>query len=656
MPPAPTQRLSSAPSIEDSSARGLKRKIKSGLLHRSFTLTRGAVDREARTVELAFASEDTVVPRWFGGEVLDHSKGAVRLDRINDKGPLLMDHDGRRQVGVVDSAALDTDKISRAVVRFSRSAAAEEVFQDVLDDIRVHVSVGYRVHKMILDRSSDEEGDIYRVTDWEPYEISLVSVPADHTVGVGRAAPDHEQEYDIIIEAHRAASEETAMPQQTQDTPATPPAPAPLDVRAIENQTREREITRIRDLESAGQRYSDYGGVDLARESIRAGETLEQFRAKILDRLPRAGEAGSGEFKPDVKLSTREQQAYSLTRGIIAMSERAEGRTASCFELDVSQEIEKGLPGSVKRHGGLYVPYNLHVRAGLDSKTATTGQELKFTEPREFIQLLRNAMLVQSLGATVMSGLQGNIAFPKQNGAGTASWVAENPGADTGESNLTLTQVPMSPKILQSTTSYSRQLLAQGVVDVDNLVRSDLASITALEIDRAAINGSGASNQPTGLLAAAGVNLVAIGTNGGAPTYEHIIDMQTAIDDSNALADNIAYLTTPTMRGKLKKTQKFASTNGDPVWSNNEMDGYNARSTKQVPSSLTKGTSVDCHAILLGVWNNLMIGFWGPGYELVVDPYRLKKQGMIELTSYHMADIAFRYPQAFSKIVDARNV
>ena len=127
-------------------------------------------DTEKRTVELAFSSE-IEVERWYGIEILDHSPESVRLDRLRDGGALLVDHDWTDQVGVVESVSIDADRRGRAVVRFGRSARADEIFQDIVDGIRKHVSVGYRVLAAKLQETREEWQDVYRITEWEPFEI-----------------------------------------------------------------------------------------------------------------------------------------------------------------------------------------------------------------------------------------------------------------------------------------------------------------------------------------------------------------------------------------------------------------------------------------------------------------------------------------------------
>ena len=148
-------------------------------------INRHAVDSDARTVELSFSSE-AEVERWYGVEILDHS-ATVRMDRLRNQAPLLLNHDRGQQIGVIESAQIDgSDKRGRAAVRFSRSALGEEIFRDVEDGIRGLVSVGYRIHKVEVEERGKVE--FVRVVDWEPFEISIVSIPADDSVGVGRNA------------------------------------------------------------------------------------------------------------------------------------------------------------------------------------------------------------------------------------------------------------------------------------------------------------------------------------------------------------------------------------------------------------------------------------------------------------------------------------
>lgn len=165
-------------------------KIKVGKQFRNFIIEKRQINEEKRTIDLSFSSEEPV-ERWWGVEILGHLKGSVDLRRLKRGGALLIDHDMKNQVGVIEEVSIDeADRKGRASVRFGRSAKAEEIFQDVLDGIRSNVSVGYQIDEVVLEKEEKNKPSIYRVTRWVPYEISLVACPADISVGVGRADED----------------------------------------------------------------------------------------------------------------------------------------------------------------------------------------------------------------------------------------------------------------------------------------------------------------------------------------------------------------------------------------------------------------------------------------------------------------------------------
>jgi len=163
----------------------LARRLDQGRAERALFVERAAIDEAARTATLAFASE-LPYERYWGIEILDTTATSMRQGRLRSGANLLCDHDSRDVVGVVESVEIGADRVARAVVRFGKSARAEEVWQDVLGGIRRNVSVGYLIHKAQLIETRDGL-ETYRVTDWEPFEVSLVSVPADASVGVGRS-------------------------------------------------------------------------------------------------------------------------------------------------------------------------------------------------------------------------------------------------------------------------------------------------------------------------------------------------------------------------------------------------------------------------------------------------------------------------------------
>jgi HK97 family phage major capsid protein len=320
----------------------------------------------------------------------------------------------------------------------------------------------------------------------------------------------------------------------------------------------------------------------------------------------------------------------------------------SGFEVEISQDIERGMPANVKRNGGIFVPLSLQRAPIAESlyNTSGKGASTVFTQAGDFIELLRNASVAVGLGARVMSGLTGPVSFPKQTGGASAYWMAENDGTNVTASNAALGAVALSPKTLQGTTAFSRQLMAQSSLDVEAFIRADLAAAHALAWDLAVLHGTGNANQPSGIYVASDVNSVAFG---GVPTYALLIDMITEVLKDNALGGSLAFATTPGLAGKLAKTVVAANTDTRMLWEGklNEgvVAGYRAIASNQVSATLGGGAE---QGLIFGNWADVMIGNFG-SMELVVDPYALKKQGMIEVTSFQLCDIALRRGQSFTK-------
>lgn len=627
-------------------------------------------ERDGDIVTMSFSSE-TPVPRWFGDEILDHSADCVDMSRAGSGLSYLVDHGTGDQVGIIENPRIEKKKLV-GDVRFSRSQRGQEIKRDVLDGIRPFTSVGYRVMEMVLEKEQkDDDGThrTYRSTKWMPMEGSTVAVPADYSVGVGRAAG--EKEFPVSIRSATSAPPAPAKPAQS--TTVEVRTMNPKDVQEI------LKLCKIHGIDS------DRAAEILGKEGVTVDMASREILADVAKRDGKQVQTpGAENSSKMLELNEREQKQYNLCRGIMTMVRNTEeNKRETSFETEISDEIEKRTEKTYKKRGGLFVPFRLNVdpqqareaalelqkRAGttLTAQTATKGLETVFTEPGPFIQFLYNRMRLKELGAETLSGLQGNIAFPKQTGKASGSWVAENPGADVADSNLTLSQVLMSPKTYQSSASYSRQLLAQAVVDIDNLVRSDLARDVALALDLAGIDGTGAANDPKGILNTTGVQNYTVASdagNGGKPGWDDITLMEELLEDVNAdQVGDFGWLTTPGVKGLFKRTPRLlyapagattVNVTGDPIWTDEDtIDGYEARSSNQVPKTLTKGTSVgDCHALIVGVFSSMINALWGSGFELVVDPYRLKKQGLIELTTFILTDWALRYPVAFAAAQD----
>lgn len=627
------------------------RKIKSGPLFRSFELNRAEIDQEKRMVPLSFSSEEPV-ERWFGMEILDHVKGSVRLGRMQGGAALLVDHNPSDHVGVVEDVSIGSDRKGHAVVRFGKSARAEEIFQDVSDGIRKHVSVGYRVHEMKLEKSGDKTVDSYRVTDWEPFEVSIVSIPADVSVGVGRSAAAGE-EHEITIKEEQTMNRCKHCGTEHADGAVCQCAGArseragsQVDVAAIERKADERAMKRVGDIMTLAETHKCQ---ELGRKAIQEGKSVDEFRDMVLRERYNAKPIETPD--PSIGLTDKEKRQYSIVRGIMALA--AGSWKGAELERDASEAVAKRMGKSPQ---GFFVPYDVMAeQRDLTTGVATAGGYLVPTQMLSIIELLRNKMKIKELGATILGGLQGDIAIPKQTGGATAYWVAEN-GAPT-ESQQTLGQLAMRPKTVGAYTDISRRLLMQASLDVEGFVRNDLATVLALAIDLAAINGSGVEGQPLGILKTTGIGDVAGGTNGAAPTYAHMVALETAVADANADAGSLAYLTNSKVRGKLKQTQRFTSTD-TPVWTDGGqpgigmVNGYKAAVSNQVPKTLTKGSASGiCSAMIYGNFADLVVAEWG-SLDILVDPYTGGAAGTVRVRVLEDVDVAVRHVESFAAMQD----
>ena len=593
------------------------RKLAGKSLQRELRFERSMVDEEARTVEVAFASEMPYERPW-GMEILSTDPAAVRLGRLGNGGAVLVNHNADDQVGVVESVRLDADRMARAVLRFGRSQRAQEVFQDVLDGVRRLVSVGYLIHEVKAE-DSKATPPVYRVTDWEPFEVSLVAVPADPGVGVGRSA-------EVADGDPPVPPVETTTPNNSQEAramteaTATPAAVAPtVDAAAI----RTAEQARINEILALGRTH---GKLDLAEQFL--DKPVEAFKSALLD-LKRSAPTDSA---PELGLSKTEVKRYSLLRAIRAINEGDFAKHAP-FEAEVHRALAARYG---ERPKAIYVPLEVQKR-DLTSGTGSQGGFLVETTNMSFIDILRNRSIVQAAGATRMSGLVGNVAVPRQTGAATASWLSTEATA-VAESDQVFGQMTLSPKNVAAYTEISRQLILQSDPSAENIVMNDLAAQVALAVDLAAVAGTAAAGQPRGILNVAGIGAV----TGTSLAYAGILEFQSDVIAANGLVNPAAaaYVTTPAVAALLAARQRFTSTDS-PLWNgplyNGQVAGYNAFACTNMPAATA----------IFGDWSQLVIGEWGQ-LAVEVNPYANFPAGIIGVRAFYTVDIGVRYAASFS--------
>lgn len=586
-------------------------------------------DSDAEEIPCVISSE-APVDRGDYIEVLSHDARDVDLSRAPL--PLVVQHKtDMLNIGVIEITQIENGKL-RGIARFGSSDLARQILKDVKDGILRSLSVGYQLTQKIT-----ESGRIQKFA-WAPYEVSVVGVPADSSAGFYRSF--HKGNLNMQNQQNNQDND-----QQTRSQ------------RRAESRALDAERDRVREIVAIGKNFSAYGAQDIASRALQEDWSVEETRSAVMEKMDRSkstavSNGGFGDTNRSIGMDHRDISKYSLMRAIRAMADPA-AREEAGFEIECSKAVEKQLG----RHSrGLFIPAEvlLNKRDMTVGTNAAGGYTVQTNVlSGSFIDILRNRSEVLSMGATTLTGLVGNVAIPRKTGSSSAYWV--NEGGSATESALSFDQITMSPKSVTGYVDISRKLMLQSSSDIEGLVRADLAAQLAEAIDLAAINGSGSNPEPRGILNTSGIGAVIGGTNGAAPTWEHIVDLESAVAIANADTGALGYMTNAKVRGKLLKTEKSTGGNAQYVWSDgaNPLRGYRAAVTNQVPGDLTKGTAEGvCSAIIFGNFADLLIGLWG-GLDMMVDPYTLGKEGATRVIAFQDIDIAIRHPQSFAVMKDA---
>lgn len=590
-----------------------------------------------RTVTLAFSS-DVPYERSFGMEILGHRRQEIRLNRLESGGNVLVNHDPNDVIGVVDNVTIDEgDGLARAVVRFGRSARAQEIYQDVLDGIRRSVSVGYVVYKFDEVKSQGQT-KVYRASDWEPYEISIVSIPADITVGVGRSddTPDTNPE---------VAPEPQPEPQTKAHHPIITTKEEPKMTEALTQHDPQARINGIYELKAA---YGSYVTEKDVETAIRSGHSVEQFKDTVMSKMSTKHMDTSSQY---IGMNKKEVRNFSLMRLIQAQLTGDWSQAGLEREAVVAAAQRTGKPLS---ENGFFVPYDIF-RRDFNVGAANEAGNLVATDLRNdlFTDVLRNNLVMGSLGIRILTGLSSNIDIPRKTVASTISNVTEIQAATETQPNTT--KLTLGPKGKRAFIEYSKQAILQSGIALESMLRDDLLKSMAVIIENECINGSGTAPAMRGIRNTSGVGSVVGGPNGANLAWTHIVGLESAVANANAEPDGTAgYLINTRTRGTAKTTQK--ATNLQFLWDGGTtpLNDYRAAVTNNVPNTLTKGTQTGvCSSVIFSsMWDMAVLALFDSP-EITIDPYSLATTGQVRITINQNADFGIRQPAAFAVMDDA---
>lgn len=610
-------------------------------IKRSFAIERAEEDGD-KLVKLSVSSEAAIEDSPGRFLILDHSPNSVRMERIKKAG-VGRDRHGGRQVCSVERAELEGGKL-QVWVRFCNDAEAQDFRRDVVEGIRRNVSVDALAFSAILVEER-EDGEVFRATDWEPLGFAFEPYPADINVGVGRSLESKNEAPNIIIQR----KEKQAMPEENNVSLEQ----LRDEIRAEERAKISRELAEAKSATQSNETHAKmfklarkYGCEELAEKAVESGQSLDNFQNQLLEQIDIKRTAEPvGRQNPDASkagISDEEAKQFSIVRACRgALSGKLDG-----FEAEMNQEISRKL-GRSPQQGGFFVPAEVSAQRMAVSRTTmaagnfATGGATVPTEHQSMIELLRNMTVLDKVGARTLNDLSGDLAFPRQTAGSTILNKAET--GSSAETNPTLDDLKATPHRLTAYVPFTRQLLAQSSEDVEAMLREDLMLQAAIKMDSEALFGDGAAGAVKGLFAVSGTKSL---TYGAAATWAKVVEHESLIETANALMGSLAYITSPTAKGKWKTKSKDAGS-GRFIWENNLVNEYMAVSSNQIPS-----TGTYANRSIFGNFRDMLICMWA-GMEIIVDPYTSRKEGTIEIQIEKMWDLVIRHPESFSLSSDS---
>ena len=348
---------------------------------------------------------------------------------------------------------------------------------------------------------------------------------------------------------------------------------------------------------------------------------------------------------------SRPHKRYSLQRAVARFL--TNGGIVDGYEGECSTEIATRRNQSPQ---GFFMPLAIQSpyveRADV---TSTVGASLNQTTiDRSLISLLRNRLAMNQMGVTVMNDLEGTLQMVQQTGTNTTYWVAE--GTSVTDSNATFSNFTLAPNTLGATTTHSRKFLLMQSIVTENWLRDELTRNMAIELDRVGINGSGSGAEPRGILNNTTISGAAtvIGANGGPITFANAVKMETVISASNADIGSLGYLTNTKVRGSAKTILEASASGAKMTWTNNEINGYKAVASNQVPSTLLKSGSSNTgahSAMIFGNFADAIYAFWS-SVDILVNPYVNDLNGGVRIRALIDADFKVRRTDSFNVMVD----
>ena len=572
---------------------------------------------DEQSIRMSVSSEAPVLSYvYFNGEmqrayeILDHAPGSVDMSRCKD-GLVILDTHGGDQIGLL-SVEL-ADRKMGGLVEFCTGARAQEIRQDAVRKLRRNTSVGYRVDADSYRLEGEQDGiPVVRAMSWMPYEASFVPVPADPSVGVGRA----EAEVNKQIAGQSGKETKKMEPKEM----------AGLFARAAKFGI---EADKVQELIDDGKGRAELDAMIVEKQAKDAeiakkdAEALRKEVEALKARKPEAAQATKADIEAPAVVIGRDRK-YSVMN---VLRNLAGEKSDVGFEMEISQELGRQRGKTPK---GVIIPFSALSQRDLTVSGTSSATVATYLDSANFIDLLRTKYVIGQAGVTFMPGVVGNLSIPKMSAGATAYHVAE--GSDITESAPTLANVTGSPHTIGALVDVTRRMLEQSTPAIEALVRTEIEERLMRGVQIAVFAGSGDSGQPSAITKATGINNPSI-NSAGAPTYAEILNFPGTIMADNAEADGQKFIMTAKVWAKLAATlvgADGARTVLDPV--SKTCIGFPYFTTEDVPAN----------SLWFGDWSTVVVPFWGNGVEIASDNAKLFASGGITLRALLDYDVMVR--------------
>lgn len=401
---------------------------------------------------------------------------------------------------------------------------------------------------------------------------------------------------------------------------------------------------------------------EIQRELAQAAEAARNIDCSDKEACEKATEKINGLIRELEAAQAAEAATQALAERSFAEKEKAAGRSFSIIKF-LREMVEGNLTGLEKdaaemgaeeyrriglAQNGTVLPACFLRASGQNYTTPADGGNLIETAPGRYMNDLKDRLVVNSLGATVLTDLIGTVPYLGSNSF-VGGWGTE--GAKASIEKLSFSKVTLTPHRNWVVGALTKDLLRQTSMDVENLIKNKLMDCHAAMIDKAAFAGTGENGQPTGILKTSGVTTIAGGANGAALNWKNVVALETAVNSNNANRGKMAYATNAKVVGELKTIEKASGTGRFLTEDGKSLNGYPMDWSNLVPSSLTKGTGTNLSALIFGNWEDLVIASWG-GLDIVIDPFTKSLEAEIVMTLNSWNDVKVVEPKSFAVITD----